>query len=50
MKALVTGAESPLSPPAKARTFLGFEPQISLALGAKLTFDWYRKENVIDEQ
>jgi len=34
----------------KARTFLGFEPQISLALGAKLTFDWYRKENVIDEQ
>lgn len=29
----------------KARTILGFEPQISLALGAKLTFDWYRKEN-----
>lgn len=29
----------------KARTLLGFEPQISLALGAKLTFDWYRKEN-----
>jgi nucleoside-diphosphate-sugar epimerase len=28
----------------KARTLLGFEPQISLALGAKLTFDWYRKE------
>jgi dihydroflavonol-4-reductase len=29
----------------KARTLLGFEPQISLARGAKLTFDWYRKEN-----
>jgi nucleoside-diphosphate-sugar epimerase len=29
----------------KARTILGFEPQISLAQGAKLTFDWYRKEN-----
>jgi dihydroflavonol-4-reductase len=29
----------------KARTLLGFEPQISLALGAKLTFDWYKKEN-----
>ena len=29
----------------KARTLLGFEPQISLAQGAKLTFDWYRKEN-----
>jgi nucleoside-diphosphate-sugar epimerase len=29
----------------KARTLLGFEPQISLALGAKLTFDWYRKES-----
>jgi nucleoside-diphosphate-sugar epimerase len=28
----------------KARTLLGFEPQISLALGAKLTFDWYRTE------
>jgi dihydroflavonol-4-reductase len=28
----------------KARTLLGFEPQISLARGAKLTFDWYRKE------
>ena len=28
----------------KARTVLGFEPQISLAQGAKLTFDWYRKE------
>ena len=29
----------------KARTLLGFEPQISLARGAKQTFDWYRKEN-----
>ncbi len=29
----------------KARTLLGFEPQISLARGAKLTFDWYRKEH-----
>ena len=29
----------------KARTILGFEPQISLPLGAKLTFDWYKKEN-----
>ena len=29
----------------KARTLLGFEPQISLALGAKLAFDWYKKEN-----
>jgi nucleoside-diphosphate-sugar epimerase len=29
----------------KARTLLGFEPQISLAQGAKLTFDWYKKEN-----
>jgi nucleoside-diphosphate-sugar epimerase len=29
----------------KARTLLGFEPQISLARGAKLTFDWYKKEN-----
>ena len=29
----------------KARTLLGFEPKISLALGAKLTIDWYRKEN-----
>jgi nucleoside-diphosphate-sugar epimerase len=28
----------------KARTLLGFEPQISLARGAKLTFDWSRKE------
>ena len=29
----------------KARTLLGFEPQISLARGAKLTFDWYRNEH-----
>jgi nucleoside-diphosphate-sugar epimerase len=29
----------------KARRLLGFEPQIPLARGAKLTFDWYRKEN-----
>jgi len=29
----------------KAKTLLGFEPQISLARGAKLTFDWYRKEH-----
>ena len=29
----------------KARTLLGFEPRISLALGAKLTFDWYKKEH-----
>jgi nucleoside-diphosphate-sugar epimerase len=29
----------------KAKTLLGFEPQISLPLGAKLTFDWYKKEN-----
>ena len=28
----------------KAKTLLGFDPQISLAQGAKLTFDWYRKE------
>jgi nucleoside-diphosphate-sugar epimerase len=29
----------------KARTILGFEPQISLARGAKLTLDWYKKEH-----
>jgi nucleoside-diphosphate-sugar epimerase len=29
----------------KARTALGFEPRISLAQGAKLTFEWYKKEN-----
>jgi nucleoside-diphosphate-sugar epimerase len=35
----------------KAGTLLGFEPQISLALGARLTFDWHRKETlVIDEE
>ncbi len=29
----------------KARKLLGFEPQIPLARGAKLTFDWYKKAN-----
>jgi nucleoside-diphosphate-sugar epimerase len=29
----------------KARTLLGFDPRISLALGAKLTVAWYKKEN-----
>ena len=29
----------------KARTALGFEPHIPLAQGAKLTFEWYKKEN-----
>jgi len=29
----------------KATTALGFEPHISLAQGAKLTFEWYKKEN-----
>ncbi|MGD0916394.1 MAG: NAD-dependent epimerase/dehydratase family protein [Thermodesulfobacteriota bacterium] len=29
----------------KARMVLGFNPQIHLAQGAKLTVDWYRKEN-----
>jgi dihydroflavonol-4-reductase len=29
----------------KARTALGFEPRIPLAQGAKLTFEWYKKEN-----
>jgi len=29
----------------KARTVLGFNPQISLAQGARLSVDWYRKEN-----
>ncbi len=28
----------------KAKTLLGFEPQIRLLEGAKLTFQWYRKE------
>ena len=28
----------------KARTLLGFSPGVPLADGAKLTFDWYRKE------
>ena len=30
---------------AKARTLLGFEPQTRLQAGAKLTYEWYRKEN-----
>ena len=30
---------------AKARALLGFDPQIFLAQGARLTFDWYRKAN-----
>ena len=29
----------------KARTAFGFEPHISLAQGAKFTFEWYKKEN-----
>jgi nucleoside-diphosphate-sugar epimerase len=29
----------------KAKTLLGFEPQFKLSQGAKLTFEWYRKEN-----
>lgn len=29
----------------KAKTLLGFEPRIPLLQGAKLTFEWYRKEN-----
>jgi nucleoside-diphosphate-sugar epimerase len=29
----------------KAKTLLGFDPQISLAQGAELTCDWYRKES-----
>ncbi len=29
----------------KAKTLLGFEPNIPLMEGAKLTVDWYRKEN-----
>ena len=29
----------------KAKTVLGFEPRIRLEQGAKLTVDWYRKEN-----
>jgi nucleoside-diphosphate-sugar epimerase len=29
----------------KARVLLGFEPRISLARGAKLAVDWYKKEN-----
>jgi len=29
----------------KARASLGFDPRISLARGAKLTVDWYKKEH-----
>jgi nucleoside-diphosphate-sugar epimerase len=29
----------------KAKTLLGFNPQFKLSQGAKLTFEWYRKEN-----
>jgi nucleoside-diphosphate-sugar epimerase len=29
----------------KAKTLLGYEPQFNLFQGAKLTFEWYRKEN-----
>jgi nucleoside-diphosphate-sugar epimerase len=29
----------------KAKTALGFEPHIPLEQGAKLTFEWYKKEN-----
>jgi len=29
----------------RAKTLLGFEPQFKLFQGAKLTFEWYRKEN-----
>lgn len=29
----------------KAKILLGFEPQFKLLQGAKLTFEWYRKEN-----
>jgi nucleoside-diphosphate-sugar epimerase len=28
----------------KAKTLLGFEPRVSLKEGAKLTFEWYKKE------
>ena len=28
----------------KARTLLGFEPKVPLSEGAKLTFEWYKKE------
>ncbi len=29
----------------KARTILGFEPMVPLVEGARLTFEWYKKEN-----
>jgi nucleoside-diphosphate-sugar epimerase len=28
----------------KAKTLLGFQPKVSLPEGAKLTFEWYKKE------
>jgi nucleoside-diphosphate-sugar epimerase len=28
----------------KAKTLLGFEPRVPLSEGAKLTFEWYKKE------
>jgi nucleoside-diphosphate-sugar epimerase len=28
----------------KAKTILGFEPRVPLSEGAKLTFEWYKKE------
>jgi len=28
----------------KAKTLLGFEPRVPLPEGAKLTFEWYKKE------
>jgi nucleoside-diphosphate-sugar epimerase len=29
----------------KAKTLLGFEPRFPLSQGAKLTFDWYQRQN-----
>ncbi len=29
---------------AKAKTLLGFEPRVSLSEGARLTFEWYKRE------
>jgi nucleoside-diphosphate-sugar epimerase len=29
----------------KAKTVLGFQPRVALAEGARLTFEWYKKEN-----
>jgi dihydroflavonol-4-reductase len=30
---------------AKAKTILGFKPQVKLLEGARLTFAWYKEEN-----